>query len=176
MVKSTSLYSAQELEEVLGKKYFYRQGTYRLAEAGKIKAFQINNKSYFSKDDLVLVTLERLAERIERRHPWVPPDTLRVKYNQSEGKKITIYGFSRGESIAANTDKETEAELLGKIETIRREVKTMPDVPVKPHHRPHPVPPPPPHEAYPEPPHHRDVMEALERIEDRLRKVEEKLG
>lgn len=181
MEKVTNLYTAQELEELLGRKYFYRQGIYRLSEDGKIKSYQVNGVLYLSHDELIIAVLNKLAERISYRYPWLIRFRLRIK--NTENKELVIYGFPDGREITANAESETEEDVLSKIESIREEVTKMPDVPVHPEHEghehPHPhehhgPPPPPPHHG--PPPHHLEMMEALRRIEDRLARIEEKVG
>lgn len=174
MSKIRPLFTAQELEKILGEKYFYRQSLYRLAESNDINFYLVNNTYYFSKNEIINSVLQKLAESIARRHPWIPANTIWIKYDK-QNKKIIIYGFNNNETIEADTESETENDLLGKIEDIRKEVKHMPDVPVKPQHD--TLPPPPPHHGpYHEPPHHEQIMEALRRIEDSLRKIEEKIN
>lgn len=178
MKNAASLYSAQELEELLGKRYFYRQGIYRLAEEGKISSYQVEGIMYFSSQDVALAALKRLATRIRNRYPHIR-GSLRVRFDEQQGKAITIYGFFDGTKIIANTEEETEEDLLNKIEK-RREVIKMPDIPVEPPHGPHgphDEPPPHPHHGHrPPPPHHMEIMEALRRIEERLGRIEERLG
>jgi len=183
MEKSASLYTAQELEDLLGKKYFYRQSIYRLAEDGKISSYQISGTSYFSSRDVTTAVLGRLAERIRYRYPWLNTGQLRVKYDETQGKVITIYGFRDRTNITANTEAEAEEDLLNKVAKIRREVTNMPDIPVGPEHEGHKPPPPPGHHGPhdhghhpPPPPHHREMMESLRRIEEKLARIEEKVG
>lgn len=181
MEKVANLHTAQELEELLGKKYFYRQSIYRMAEEGKINSYQVGGVLYFSSQGVVLAVLNRLVERIRYRYPWLGRFPLRVKNN--ENKELIVYGFPDGREITADTESETEEDLLNKIEGLREEVTKMPDVPVNPPHEPgppppphshHGPPPPPPHHG--PPPHHREIMDVLRRIEDRLARLEEKVG
>lgn len=178
MEKISALFTAQELEELLGKKYFYRQGIYRLAEEGRISAFQVSGVMYFSSDEVVIAVLKRLAERIRRRYPWIGGN-LRVKFDEREGKVITIYGFADGRKIEANTEQNSEEDLLNKLEKIREGVIKMPDIPVRPQHEPYdepPPPPPPPHHGHRPPLHHEEILEVLRRIEEKLARIEERLG
>lgn len=178
MEKVAILYSAQELEELLGRKYFYRQSIYRLAEEGKISSYQIQGILYFSSQEVVLAVLNRLAARIRNRYPWLS-NSLRIKFDEQQGRLITIYGFKDGIRITANTEQDSEEDLLNKIEK-RREVIKMPDIPVGPSHEPHrpyDEPPPPPHHGHGHPPPpHKEIMEVLRRIEERLERIEERLG
>lgn len=172
----TNLFTAQELEERLGKKYFYRQGIYRLAEEGKISAFQVEGVMYFSSDQVIMAVLKRLAERISRRYPRISSQ-LRVKFDEREGKIITVYGFPDRRKITINTEQNSEEDLLNELEKGREGVIRMPDIPVRPSHEPYDEPPPPHHGHRPSPPpHHEEIMEALRRIEERLVRIEEKLG
>lgn len=172
------LYTAQELENLLGSKYFYRQSIYRIAEDGRISSYLVNDSLYFSSEELILAVLNRLAYRIQTRFPWLNSSFLRVSFDEDKDKVIKVYGFADKSIITANTENETEEDLLKKIELKGREVINMPDIPVGPM-RPHDVPPAPPHH----PPHnghnrppHEEVLEALRRIEERLSRIEEKLG
>lgn len=180
MEKVADLYTAQEVEELLGKKYFYRQGIYRLAEDGKINSYQVDGVLYFSRDELILAALNKLVERIRYRYPWLHRFPLKVK--TSENKELMVYGFPDGREITADTESETEEDLLNKIESLREEVTKIPDLPVNPSQEPGPPPPPHEHHGPPPPPHHgppphhREIMDALRRIEDRLARLEEKVG
>lgn len=177
MQKVTTLYTTQQLEELLGKRYFYRQSLYRLAEDGKIASFQVEGTLYFSSEEVIMAILTRLAERIRQRFPWLNSPSLRIKYDPNEDKIITLYGFSSGRQITADTENETEEDLINKLEQIREEVIKMPDIPVRPPHEPNePPPPPPPHGHHPPPPHHREIMDVLRRIEEKLSRIEERLG
>lgn len=178
MEKIATLYTAQELEVLLGRRYFYRQSIYRLAEEGRISSYQVQGTLYFSSQEVTLAVLNRLAARIRNRYPWLS-SSLRIKFDEQQGQLITIYGFKDGTKITTNTQQDSEEDLLNKIEK-RKEVIRMPDIPVGPPHGPHgpfDEPPPPPHHGHgPLPPPHREIMEALRRIEERLVKIEERLG
>jgi len=185
MENSATLYTAQELEELLGKKYFYRQSIYRMAEDKKISSYQVGGTLYFSSKDVTVAILRRLAERIRYRYSWLNIGELRVKYDENQGKIITIYGIRGGKKIIANTETEAEEDLLNKVGKMRKEVTSMPDIPVGPEHEGNRPPPPPGHQGPhdhghghhpPPPPHHREMMESLRRIEDRLTRIEEKVG
>lgn len=174
-----SLLTTQELEEFLGKKYFYRQSIYRLAEDKRITSYLVNGSLYFSSEEVVLATLNRLAHRIRTRFPWLNSSFLRVNFEEDKDKIIRVYGFRDKSIITTDTKNETEEELLKKIKQKGREVINMPDIPIG-SNRPHDVPPPPPphhpsHHGHDRPPH-EEVLEALRRIEERLSRIEEKLG
>lgn len=175
-----SLYTAQELENILGKTYFYRQRIYRMAEDGKVSPYQVNGKLYFSSEELIKASLNRLANRIRLRFSKLA-SFLRINFDETKSKKITVYGFPDKSVVIADTENETEEELLQKVENKRREVKSMADIPVDPHDHGHNSPPPPHHP--PHHPHHEDeippheeILDVLRRIEDRLDRLEEKLG
>lgn len=174
-----NLFTAQELEDLLGRKYFYRQSIYRMAEDGRISSYLVNDSLYFSNEEVALAVLNRLAHRIQTRFSWLNSKFLRVNFEEDKDKTIRVYGFADKSVITADTENETEEELLKKIEYKGREVINMPDIPVG-LNRPHDVPPPPPPHH---PPHHghdriphEEVLEALRRIEERLSRIEEKLG
>jgi len=173
-----SLSTAQELEKKLGERYFYRQAIYRLAEENAISTYQINDVMYLSSEEVQTASLKRLAEKIHRRFPDFHYLPLRVKFSEVN-KVISVYGFDNDFKVKINTEKETEENLLNKIEKVRKGVNKMPDMPVNPPgDRPAPpLPPKPgphPHHEGPEK-HHHDVTEALRRIEDGLRRIEDKL-
>jgi hypothetical protein len=176
------LFTAQELEKILGKGYFYRQAIYRLAEEDAVFTYKVNGVMYFSSQEVWKVLLQKLAEKIHRRFPELHRFFLRVNFSEAD-KKISVYGFNKNIKITINTEKETEENLLNKIEAIREEVNKMPDLPVNPpSDRPAP-PPPPKHPSHPHHPHHKgpekhhqEIMEVLRRIEDRLARIEDKLN
>lgn len=174
------LLTAQGLEELLGKKYFYRQSIYRMAEDGFIASYEVDGVYFFSADEVVTKALQRLGQRIHRRFPWLDTRRLRVKYDEEVGKEIVIYGFAQGRNIQAYTQEETEEELLQKVENLRKEVNTMPDMPIEPGVSHGPKPPPPGHGPHPHGPgpeeHHREILDMLRRIEERLERMERKLG
>ncbi|MBI3577318.1 hypothetical protein HY086_04735 [Candidatus Gottesmanbacteria bacterium] len=174
------LLTAQDLEELLGKKYFYRQSIYRMAEDGLVASYEVDGIYYFSAEEVITKALQRLGQRIRRRFPWLDTRRLRVKYDEETGKEIVIYGFADGRILRANTEEETEEELLQKVEILRKEVNTMPDMPIEPG-VPHGPPPPPPghgpHGPGPGPEeHHREILDMLRRLEERLERIERKLG
>ncbi|MBI3342540.1 hypothetical protein HY032_00075 [Candidatus Gottesmanbacteria bacterium] len=174
------LLTAQDLEELLGRKYFYRQSIYRMAEDGFIASYEVDGVYYFSADEVITKALQRLGQRIRRRFPWLDTRLLRVKYFEEIGKEIVIYGFAHGSVVSVNTEKETEEELLLKVEHLRKEVNTMPDMPIEPRAPHEPPPPPPPdhgphgHGSGPEE-HHREILDMLRRVEERLERIERKL-
>ena len=49
MSKIRPLFTAQELEKILGEKYFYRQSLYRLAESNDINFYLVNTLTIFLK-------------------------------------------------------------------------------------------------------------------------------
>lgn len=170
-----TLLTAQELEELLGRTYFYRQSIYRMAEDGKIPSYQVNGKFYFSSQEVVSAALSRLANRIRLRFSKLAR-FLRISFDENKNRIISVYGFPDKSIITANTENETEEQLLRKIEEKGKEVKNMPDFPVGGYHRDVPLPPPhhPPHHGDEIPPH-EEILEVLRRIEDRLVTIEEKL-
>jgi len=173
MAKIARLLTAQELEKLLGEKYFYRQSIYRMADEDKISTYEVGGISYFSKDEVELAALKRLIDRVNYRFPWVRRFSLRVNFEDRDNALI-VYGFPDQRKITVNTNQDTEEDLLEKF---RKEVINMPDMPVAPLHEPGMPPPPPPHHGPPPPPpHEREMMKILRRIEERLARIEEKLG
>lgn len=178
------LYTAQRLEELLGKKFFYRQSFYRLGEEGFVKSFNVDGTSYFSSEEIVDVVMQRLLRRLRNRFPWLQNKGIRIKFDFGQtGNRISLYGGHKGFKLEVDTSKETEEEFLRKVEKAREEVIKMQDFPLdQPPSPPHGAPPPPPpgppgphHPPPPPPPHHEAIMEALRRIEDTLKRIEDKL-
>lgn len=172
------LLTASDIEELLGQKYFYRQSIYRMAQDGLISSFEVSGVFYFSPEEVTVQALTRLARRLRDRFGWLDTRSLRVKYDEAGGKEMLIYGFRDGLVIRANTQEETEEELLAKVENMRKEVKHMTDLPVA-GPEPHGPPPPPPGPHGPKPgpeEHHREMLDMLRRIDERLQKIEERLG
>jgi len=173
------LFTAQELEEHLGRAYFYRQSIYRMAEDGKVSSYQVNGKLYFSSQEVLSAILNRLANRIRLRLSRLASH-LRISFDENKRKLISVYGFLDKSIVTADAQNETEEELLRKIEHKGKEVTNMLDVSVDPHY--YDAPPPPPHHPPDHPPHgrdippHEEILEVLRRIEDRLVRIEEKLG
>ena len=183
--RESELYTAQDIEEILGKKYFYRQNLYRLADEGVVNSYYIGKTLYLSKEEVVREILKRLARRVRTRIPQAK--NLRLRFDEKIAKEIVIYSRHGNFEISADTQSETEEELLRKVQLNRKEVTKMADIPVDdsgheppehpephgPHHGPHdghgPHHPPPP------PPHHHEIIEALRRIDEALRRIEEKL-
>lgn len=170
----SDLLTAQEIERELGKAYFYRQRMYRMVDSGELPSYTVKGTLYFNRTDVISLLLNQLEKRIESRFSHMDTSMLRASYDQ---KQVKVEGFLEGRSAYVDTEVETEVELLEKIENIGKEVITMAAKPElhkpapPPHgHHPHPHP---HHEPEPKR-HHRDVMDALRRIEDRLTKIEEK--
>ena len=93
------------------------------------------------------------------------------------GKEITVYGFRDGSAVRANTEEETEEDLLDKVGDFGKEVRIMPDIPVMPPEPHGPPPPPPGHHGPGHGPHehHHEIMDMLRRLEERLQRIEERL-
>jgi hypothetical protein len=169
------LFTAQELEQDLGKTYFYRQRIYRMAEGGELPSFSAKGVFYFNKSDVIAVVLKRLEERIVSRFPSMNSALLKARYDFKNKKLIEVEGFPGGRDAFVDTETETEEDLLEKIERIGREMIYMQPEPKPEPHREHPGGHhPPPHEPE-HVRHHRDVMDVLHRIEETLRGIEERL-
>ncbi|MBU4017465.1 hypothetical protein KKF69_08400 [Patescibacteria group bacterium] len=111
------LYTASEAEELFGKKYFYRQRIYRLAANKKIIAFNRKENTVYLGTHIVQAFLKELELRIQYKFPEIDINSIRVFYDTVKGKRIVIDGLL-GRSISANTDEETEEDLLKKIASI----------------------------------------------------------
>ena len=188
-MRPKNLSTAQELGNLLGKKYFYRQNIYRLAEDSSIPSFNIEGNLYFSAEDVKKALFLKLAKRIRNRFPNLRHKGLMVSYDEQRDKKITIYSTRLGFKLQTAPNLETEEDLLKKLEG--EEVKKMADFPVDSEENGGPPPPPPSHGPHGphHPPHHgphhdphhgepphEEILEALRRIEDRLKRIEYKLG
>lgn len=115
--KIYSLYSASEIEELLGKSYFYRQRIYRLASSRKLVEFNRNDIAVYMGSHVIQAFLKELELRIQDKFPEIDITTLRIFYDTATGKRIVVDGlFGRG--IAVKTDEENEEDLLKKIASI----------------------------------------------------------
>lgn len=111
------LYTASEAEEILGKKYFYRQRIYRLATNGKLPQFDRHGTAVYMGSHIVKAFLTDLEIRIQDKFPGLDTTSLRILYDTATGKRVVVDGlFGRG--ISVNTDEETEDDLLKKIGSI----------------------------------------------------------
>jgi hypothetical protein len=111
------LYSATEIEELLGKSYFYRQRIYRLANNRKLIQFNRHNTVVFMGSHVIQAFLKELELRIQDKFPEIDTASLRIFYDTTKGKRIVVDGlFGRG--IAIDTDEENEEDLLKKIRVI----------------------------------------------------------
>lgn len=112
------LLSATEIEERFGAKYFYRQRIYRLAEKGKISNFNHGGRVCYLPSHVLKAFLKDLELKIENRFPEIDHLKLQIYYDTVRGRRIVVDGLF-GKSVWANTDKETEEDLLKKMEGIR---------------------------------------------------------
>ena len=111
------LFTASEAEEEFGKKYFYRQRVYRLAEANKIHTFELRGKQCYLGSHILQAFVRDLELRIASQFPELSVSSLRIFYDLSQGKRMVVDGlFGRG--ISVNTDEETEEDLIKKISSI----------------------------------------------------------
>ena len=108
------LYTASEIEELLGKNYFYRQRIYRLASNRKLVEFNRNNTAVYMASHVIQAFLKDLELRIQDKFPEIDITSLRIFYDTATGKRIVIDGLF-GRHIAVNTDEENEEDLLKKI-------------------------------------------------------------
>jgi|GEM_PF-2557881 len=108
------LMTALEAEEELGKKYFYRQRTYRYNESGVLKAFKFRSRQCFLPHMLIAAYLEDLKEKLTSRFPHI--EGYQVLYDETT-RRVVIDGVF-GRYIHADTDAETEEDLLVKFKNI----------------------------------------------------------
>lgn len=113
------LMTAQEIEEALGSKYFYRQRIYRMAEAGKITAFERKSAAttVFLGNLVLKAFLQELTDKIKLRFPEIDVTKLSIFYDPYDKRRVIVDGLF-GKGIYADADKETEEDLLKKIASI----------------------------------------------------------
>lgn len=111
------LFTALEAEEEFGKKYFYRQRIYRLAEANKIHTFELRGRTCYLGSHILQAFVKDLELKIATQFPELSISSLQIFYDLSKEKRMVVDGlFGRG--ISVNTDEETEEDLLKKISNI----------------------------------------------------------
>lgn len=111
------LYTAIEAEDLLGKKYFYRQRIYRLAANNKLVEFDRNGTAVYMAAHIIQAALKELELRIQDKFPQIELTSLRIFYDTVTGKRVIIDGLF-GKGISVNTDEESEEDLLKKFTTI----------------------------------------------------------
>lgn len=117
------LFTAQEAEKMLGRRYFYRQRIYRLAENKKIIGLTRKDSVivYFG-NQVVQGFLKDLSLKIEAKFPEINIDSIRIFYDSVTGKRIVIDGLF-GRSISINAETENEEDVISKISGILDWVK-----------------------------------------------------
>lgn len=169
-----TLLTARQVEDELGRGYFYRQHIYRLADERMIESYLIDEKLYFSVDEILNATFSRLKKKINRRFPRRFLRRMRVAFNPLEKNEITIYKTKPKLAVSVNTTIDSEEVLLTKLEQVRKEVKIMIDKPIHDHDE-HDHDHPRPRHSHGPMKHHHEMMKRLERIEDLLERIEEKV-
>lgn len=114
-----------EAEELFGKKYFYRQKIYRLAEKGKMPAFKLRGQTCYLGSHIVSAMLKDLELHIASKFPEIDTQSLRIFYDTAREKRIVIDGLF-GKGLTVNTDEETEEDTIAKIAHIVEWMKTEP--------------------------------------------------
>ena len=176
------LLTAQEIENLLGKKYFYRQNIYRMADDNIIPTFNVGGTLYFSPEDVKKAAFTKLARRIRARFPHLRYKGQVISFDEQKDKKIRVHSTRSRFEVIADPEIETEENLLKKLD--EKEVKNMTNFPVDPEGPEGPPPPPPhhghgphhphgPHHGFPPP--HEEILEVLRRIEETLARIETKL-
>jgi len=125
------LYTAGEIENFLGKKYFYRQRVYRLSKVRKLVEFNRGELSVYMGSHVVSAFLKELELRIQDRFPEINISKLRIFYDVTNEKRIVVDGLF-GHGISVDTDKENEDDLLNKIENIIEWIGNDPKIEVEP--------------------------------------------
>lgn len=122
------LYTALEAEDILGKKYFYRQRIYRLAEDKKIISFNRQQAGVVYLGSHIIQTfLKELNLKIQNKFPEINIESIRIFYDTVSGKRIVIDGLF-GRSISINTDEENEEDVIQKINGILDWIKADADI------------------------------------------------
>lgn len=115
ITKKFRLISAVEAENDLGKKYFYRQKTYRYQEANRLRAFDYHGRQCFLPHKLIEPYIKDLDDKLKKQFP-------ELKYSEvfydDQTKRMIVDGIF-GRYVEVNTDKENEEDLLRKIATLR---------------------------------------------------------
>lgn len=117
-----------EAEEELGKKYFYRQRVYRLAEKNKITSFKLRGQACYLGRQIINASLRDLELRIATKFPEIDTNSLRIFYDSARGKRIIVDGLF-GKGITINTDEETEEDVMQKITHIVDWIKSEQEQP-----------------------------------------------
>lgn len=125
------LYTAPEAEEIFGKKYFYRQRIYRLVSSRKLSSFTREGNSVFLGSHIIQAFLKDLELRIQDKFPEINIESIRVFYDNVNGKRIIVDGLF-GKSLSVDTEKETEEDLLSKMKSIIEWISSDVDVDLEP--------------------------------------------
>ena len=125
MSNTFKLLTPIEAEELLGKKYFYRQKIYRLAEKGKMPSFKLRGQTCYLGSHIVSAMIKDLELHIASKFPEIDTQSLRIFYDTVRGKRIVIDGLF-GKGINVNTEEETEEDAISKIAHIVEWMKAEP--------------------------------------------------
>lgn len=109
------LMTAVEAEDELGKKYFYRQKTYRYHEAKRLHAFDFHGKQCFLPNTLIKPYIEDLKAKLDRQFPEL--NYSEVFYDDLTRRMVVDGIFGR--FVAASTDGENEEDLLRKVANLK---------------------------------------------------------
>lgn len=120
------LMTAVEAEDELGKKYFYRQKTYRYHEAKRLHAFDYHGRQCFLPNKLIQPYIEDLKTKLNRQFPEL---TYSEVFYDDLTRRIVVDGIF-GRYIAAQTDKENEEDLLKKIAALKEWFLDQGELPV----------------------------------------------
>lgn len=114
-----------EAEDLLGKKYFYRQKIYRLAEKGKMPSFKLRGQTCYLGTHIISAMIKDLELRIATKFPEIDTQSIRIFYDTVRGKRIVIDGLF-GKGLTINTEEETEEDAIAKIAHIVEWMKSEP--------------------------------------------------
>lgn len=109
------LMTALEAEDELGKKYFYRQKTYRYHEAGRLHAFAFRGRQAFLPHKLLQPYLEDLKQKLLKQFPELQYSEA---FYDDATRRVIVDGIF-GRYVAVNADKENEEDLLRKIANLK---------------------------------------------------------
>lgn len=125
MSSTFKLLTPIEAEDLLGKKYFYRQKIYRLAEKGKMPSFKLRGQVCYLGSHIVGAMIKDLELHIANKFPEIDTNSLRIFYDTAREKRIVIDGLF-GKGLTINTEEESEEDVISKIAHIVKWIKTEP--------------------------------------------------
>ena len=110
------LLSPMEIEDRLGKGYFYRMRVFRWEKDGWLLPLERGGRKYYLAKEIINAADKSLRDKLER---LLSPNfhVGRIVFNYDDGKELNVQVFDTKNSFdfEADTDSEGEVELVGKI-------------------------------------------------------------